>query len=171
MFFFQSSKLLCTTFNKLLLMPQQFTWTRRICTATWQRGLNRNTSYYINITYFPLTESISVTNYINVQMEHTHSIRLLSRNIMYLRTVFRAHFNSFHVTNQNCRLETAIACALNISTVCYNVSVKLMTPQVIWSAIPLTHRDYFINIIKRLVLIMEFQHVVFEIGIEFYYII
>jgi hypothetical protein len=152
-------------------MPQHFSSTRRICTATWWRGLNRNTSYYINIMYFPLTESISVTNYINVRMEHTQSTRHLRRNIMYQRTIIRAHLNSFHAINQNCWLETAIACALNISTVCYNVSEKLMTPQAIWSAILLTHHDYSTNIIKRLVLIMEFQHAVFEIGIEFYVII
>ena len=138
MFFFQNSKLLCIMWNQLLLMLQQFSSTRRIFTATWQRGLNSNTSYYINLTYSPLTESISVTNYTNVRMEHTHSTRLLSRNIMYLRMVFRAYFNSFHAINQNCWLEMAIACALNISIVCYNVSVKLMTPQAIWSAVLLT---------------------------------
>lgn len=152
---------------KFLLMPQQFSWTRRICRATWWRGLNRNTSYYINIRYLPLTESISVTNYVNVWMEQTQSTRHLSRNIMFLRTIIRAHLNSFHAINQNCWLETAIACALNISTVCYNVSEKLLRPQAIWSAIFLTHRDYLTNIIKMLVLILEFQHAVFEIGIEF----
>jgi len=152
-------------------MPQQFSWTRRICTATWRRGLNRNTSYYINIMYFPLTLSISVTNYVNVRTEHTQSTRHLSRNIMYLRIIIRAHLNSFHATNQNCWLETAIVCALNISTVCYNVSEKLMTPQAIWSAILLTHRDYVTNIFKRQVLITEFQNAVFEIGTEFHDII
>ena len=152
-------------------MPEQFSWTRRICTATWWRGLNRNTSYYINIMYFPLTESISVTNIVNMWMEHTQSTRHLSRNIMYLRTIIRAHLNSFHAINHNCWLETAIACGLNTSTVCYNVSEKLMKPQAIWSAILLTHCDYLTNIIKRLVLIMEIQHAVFETGIEFYDII
>jgi hypothetical protein len=132
---------------KFLLMPQQFSWTRRICTATWWRGLNRNTSYYNNIPYFPLTETISVTNYVNVQKENIPSTRHLRRNIMYLRTVIWAHFNSFHAINQNCWLERATACALNVSIVCYNVSVKLMTSQATWNAILLTHRDYFTIII------------------------